>query len=153
MTNDPTSKRLVKELAQLCHNFGIGVYSTADPAQRTIFTGEMPASVRSSAGVDTPVIEALWLIEVPSPPPHNYIDAEYTVIDFWSRSPKTARAHGLLEEVYNQFHRRYHYETANWHIAFSRALGSIVDVDRDRENGKLFRLSVQFICRNLNNLS
>lgn len=137
------SKRLVKELAQLCENFGMGIYSPADPDNRTIFTGELPQDV----------VEALWLVEAPSPPPHNYIDTEYTVIDFWVRSPHTDRAHALLELVYNTFHRRYSYDTANWHISFSRALGSIVDVDRDRENGKLFRLSVQFICRNLNNVS
>lgn len=143
MTTTPVSKRLVKEIAELCENFGIGIYATSDPSQRTIFTGELPDGVT----------EAIWLVEVPSPPPHQYIDTEYPVIDFWSRSPKTARGHALLEEVFNSFHRRYSYDTANWHIAFSRALGNIVDVDRDRENGKLFRLSVQFICRNLNNVS
>lgn len=139
----PASKRLVKEIAQLCENFDIGDYMPANPANRTIYTGLMPDDL----------VEGLWIVESPSPPPHNYVDAEYTVLDFWARSPKTERAHAILEQVYNSFHRRYHYDTANWHIAFSRALGSIVDVDRDRESGKLFRLSVQFICRNLNNIS
>lgn len=138
----PASKMLVREIAELCENFQIGVFAGA-PATRTIWVGELP---------DT-ATEAIWIVEAPSPPPHQYIDTEYTVLDFWVRSPKTDRAHALLELVYNNFHRRYHYQTANWHIAFSRALGSIVDVDRDREGGKLFRLSVQFICRNLNNLS
>lgn len=143
MTTIMTSQRLVKEIAQLCENFGIGIYSTANPAERTIYTGLAPDDL----------VEGIFIIEAQSPPPHTYIDAEYTVLDFWSRSPKTDRAHALLEMVYNNFNRRYHYETANWHIAFSHALGSIVDVDRDRESGKLFRLSVQFYCRNLNNLS
>jgi|GEM_PF-4202392 len=136
------SKMLVKEIAQLCENFQLGTFATATPADRTIFVGELPDLAT----------EAIWLVEAPSPPPHDYIDTEYTVIDFWSRSPKTDRAHALLEMVYNNFHRRYHYDTANWHISFSRALGSINDVDR-HDGGKLFRLSVQFICRNLNNVS
>jgi hypothetical protein len=136
-------KRLVKEIAELCENFNIGVYATTDPTLRTIFTGELPENA----------VEAIWLVESPSPPPHNYIATEYTVIDFWSRSPKTARGHALLDLVYSNFHRRHHYQTANWDIEFSRALGNIVDVDRDSENGKLFRLSVQFICRNLNIVS
>jgi hypothetical protein len=139
----PVSRRLVKEIAELCQNYGFGIYATADPTARTIFTGELPENV----------VEGIWLVEAPSPAPHNYIDTEYTVIDFWSRSPKTTRGHAMLEQVYNTFHRKYSYDTANWHIAFSRSLGSIVDVDRDQENGKLFRLSVQFICRNLNNIS
>ena len=147
------SKRLVKEIAQLCENFQIGTYMPADPGNRTIFTGELPDKVRDLSGNEVEIKEAIWIIEVPSPPPHNYVDTEYTVLDFWARSPKTDRAHALLELVYNNFHRRYHYETANWHISFSRALGSIVDVDRDVEGGKLLRLSIQFICRNLNTLS
>lgn len=138
-----TSKRLVKEIAELCETFGIGIYMPTDPANRTIYTGLAPDDL----------VEGIFIVESQSPPPHSYVDTEYTVLDFWSRSPKTDRGHALLEMVYNNFHRRYHYETANWHIAFSHALGSIVDVDRDSESGKLFRLSVQFICRNLNNLS
>lgn len=137
---------LAREIAQLCQNFGYGVFEPVSPqtiADRTIYVGELPDTAN----------EALFILEVPSPPPHNYIDTEYTVLDFWARSPETDRAHVLLENIYKHFHRAYNYETANWHIFFSRALGSIVDVDRDSENGKLFRLSVQFICRNLNNLS
>lgn len=140
--NPPTSKMLASEIAQLCENFQIGTFA-GSPATRTIFVGEM----------DEAPTEALFIVEAPSPPPHDYVDTEYTVLDFWARSPKTDRAHAILELVYNNFHRRYGYATANWTIYFSRALGSIVDVDRDREGGKLLRLSVQFICRNLNNLS
>lgn len=147
------SKRLIKEIAELCENFQIGIYSTANPALRTIYTGMLPETVRDISGNEVAITEALWIVESASPPPHVYIDTEYIILDFWSLSPKTDRAHALLELVFNNFNRRYHYETANWHIAFSHALGSIVDVDRDNEYGKLFRLSVQFICRNLNNLS
>lgn len=136
------SKMLIKEVAELCENFQIGIFAGA-PATRTIFVGTLPETAE----------EAVWLIEVPSPPPHQYIDTEYTIIDFWARSGHTDRARALLELVYNNFHRRYGYRTANWTIYLSRALGGIVDVDRDQEGGKLFRLSIQFICRNLNNLS
>ena len=136
------SKALIKEIAELCENYQIGKFS-GPPSTRTIFVGELVEDAE----------EAIWLIEAPSPPPHSYVDTEYTVIDFWARSPHTDRAHALLELVYNNFNRRYGYQTANWTIYFSHALGSIIDVDRDREGGKLLRLSVQFICRNLNNLS
>lgn len=140
------TQMLAREIAQLCQNFGIGVFEPVLPqtaADRTIFVGELPADK----------VEALWIVESPSPPPHNYIDTEYTVLDFWVRSPNTDRAHFILESVYASFNRRHHYSTANWFVHFSRALGSYVDVDRDEEHGKIFRLSIQFICRNLNNLS
>lgn len=134
---------LAREIAQLVHNAGIGVFSTATPADRTIYVGELPQDIT----------EGMFIIEVPSPPPHQYIDTEYPILDFWYRSPYTDLAHEKLEQVYALFHRKHHYTTANWSIALSRALGTIVDVDREQESGKLFRLSVQFICRNLNNIS
>lgn len=137
------TQRLAKEIAAMLHNAGIGIYGTATPTARNIFTGELPQNVT----------EGMFIIEVPSPPPHQYVDTEYPILDFWYQSPYTDKAHEKLEQVYNLLHRRYHYDTANWHIAFSRALGTIVDVDRGLESGKLSRLSVQFICRNLNNVS
>lgn len=136
-------KELEYEIAIDMHNRGIGVFNTATPASRTIFIGEIPDDV----------VEGFILIPVPSPPPHQYIDTEYPVIDFWARSPHTDRAKDMLRDVFEAYHRRYDITTANWRIYFCQALGTIVDVDRDANAGKLFRLSVQFICRNLNHVS
>lgn len=135
--------RLAKEIAELLDAANIGIYSTANPTDRTIFTGKLPANVATG----------ILLIESASPPPHQYVDTEYPIIDFWARSDSPDVAHDLLEKVYGLFHRRNGYSTANWYIYNSSALGAIVDVDEDREAGKLYRLSVQFICRNLNNVS
>ena len=135
--------RLAKEIAEMLDAAGVGVYSTSNPATRNIFTGLLPNDVA----------EGIFIVESASPPPHEYIDHEYPILDFWARSDSTDRAHNLLELVYGLLHRRNGYSTANWYIYNSSALGSIVDVDRDREAGKLYRLSVQFICRNLNNVS
>lgn len=134
---------LEREVALDLQERGIGVFATATPASRNIYVGELPQGVE----------EGILLIAVASPPPHQYIDHEYTVIDFWVRSPHTDRAHDLIRQIYNLLHRRHHWQTANWYIYFSQALGSIEDVDRDTEGGKLYRLSVQFICRNINNVS
>lgn len=137
------SQRLAKEIAELLDASNIGIYSTSDPTTRNIFTGMLPADVK----------EGIFIVESASPPPHEYIDTEYPILDFWARSDSTDRAHTLLEQVYGLLHRKNGYTTANWYIYNSSALGAIVDVDRDREAGKLYRLSVQFICRNLNNVS
>lgn len=136
-------RELIYEVAIDIADHGFGVFGTSNPDNRTIFYGEMPDDA----------VEGLLLIQVPSPPPHQYIDTEYPVIDIWAKSPKTDRAYNLLRQVYNTYHRRYDWQTDNWHIYFSQALGNIVDVDRDRESGKLLRLSIQFISRNLNNIS
>lgn len=134
---------LIVELADDLQAHGFGVYRTTNPDARTIFDGQ-----------DTQdLVEGLFLVQVPSPPPHIYIDTEYPVIDIWARSPHTDRAYALLRQVYNTYHRRYNFDYPSWHIYFSQALGTIVDVGRDGEGGKLLRLSVQFECRNLTNIS
>lgn len=135
--------RFAKEIAELLDANNVGVYSTNTPTARTIFTGKLPANVA----------EGINIVESISPPPHEYIDHEYPVLDFWARSDQPDRAHWLLEQVYGLLHRRSGYSTTNWYIYNSSALGAIVDVDEDREAGKLYRLSVQFITRNLNNVS
>lgn len=131
------NRDLVRELATLMQDALLGTVGT------DIFIGELPESI----------VEGFMLVNSPSPNPEKYIDHEYIVVDFWYRSPHTDAAYSKLRDAYNFFHRKYHYQTSNWHIFFSEAIGNINDVDRDREGGKLYRLSVQFICRNLNNVS
>lgn len=134
---------LLRGIAQDMHNRGIGVFTTTDPALRTIYIGDAPDGIE----------EYLSIISLPSPSPHEYIDTEYPVVEFTYRSPHTDRAHDKMEQIFEIYHRRYHYELNEWLVEFSRALGTIVDGDRDQEGGKLYRLSVQFICRNLNHIS
>lgn len=134
---------LAREIAQFMEDRGVGVFTTENPDSRTIFVGEAP---------EKPA-EYLLIVPIPSPPPHQYIDTEYPVFDFWVRSPHTDRAYAMLESVYEILHRNHHYQLGNWWIELSRALGNIEDADRDLEGGKVFRLSVQFICRNLTHIS
>jgi hypothetical protein len=146
-------RELIVEVAHDMDDNSLGVYATSSPELRTIFTGEMPDMVKDSSGTDHPIVEGIVLVNVPSPPPHQYVDTEYLVIDFWSRSPHSDRSINLLRQVFNLYNRRYDWDTLNWHIYWSRALGGIVDADRDLDSGKMFRLSIQFLCRNLTNIS
>lgn len=134
---------LIVELARDMQAHGFGVYGTTTPADRTIFASELPSDVN----------EGLYLVNAPSPPPHIYIDTEYPIIEVWAISPHTDRAEALLRNVFETYHRRYAYTLGAWYISFSQALGNFVDVDRSRNGSKLFRLSIQFISRNLNHVS
>jgi hypothetical protein len=136
-------RELEYEVAIDMANHGLGVFSTATPSARTIFIGELPQDTT----------EGIMLLAVQSPPPHKYIDTEYQIIDFWSRSPHADRSKLLLRQVFDLYHRRAQWTTDNWLIDFSHALGNITDVDRDINGGKLYRLSVQFISRNLTHVS
>lgn len=134
---------LAREIASLLASEGVGIFGTSDPTARTIFVGELPT---------TPT-EGLYVIPIASPQGQLYIDTEYPVIDFWYVSAHTDRAYAKLELVFELLHRRTHYSTPNFYISLSYALGTIIDVDRTGERSKLFRLSVQFISRNLNHVS
>lgn len=128
---------LEDEVADWLEQRGIGIVN------ETIFIGEIPADVPAG----------LLLVPLDVIPPHKYIDTEYPVIEFYYRSAHTDEAKGKMREVYNLLHRRGNYPLVNWYVYFSRALGSISDRGRDVQGGKLIRLSVQFMCRNLNNNS
>lgn len=89
----------------------------------------------------------------PSPQPDKTTAEERQIIDFTSRDPDSDRAYQLLREIYEIFHRRQNYETDNYHIYFSNALDQPMDLDRDAEGGKVWKLSVLFIYSNLNLIS
>jgi hypothetical protein len=136
-------RELVYEVAQDLQANSIGVFNTADPPERTIFTGTMPDGIN----------EGILMIQAQSPSPERYIDTEYLVIEFYAKSAHSDRALALLRQVYDTYNRRYDWSTTNWHVYFSQALGSIIDMERNAEGSKLFRLSIQFISRNLNTVS
>lgn len=136
---NPTIDELETEIGRdLANNVTGLIFGTPTPSTRNVYVGTLPDGV----------VEAITIMAAPSPAPQEYIDTEYIVIDFWSRSEHTERSKALLRSVYELYHKRYGYTLGDWYVSFSRALGSIVDTDRDANNGKLFRLSVQFICRN-----
>ena len=134
---NPLYKDLDDEIPALMQIMGLGTVGT------DIFNGELPQDVT----------KGFFIVPSAGPAPEKYIDHEYIVIDFWYRSPYTGEAKAKMRELYNKFHRNYHYDTSNWHIFFSEALSGVQDFDRDGEGGKLLRLSIQFICRNINSIS
>lgn len=136
-------KELEYELAIQLDSAGFGVFGAGPGETRNIYVGEWPEDLQ----------EGILVMPVPSPPPHQYIDTEYKVVDFWARSPHSDRGKALLRQVFEYYDRRYAFSTGTWYVSFSRILGDIEDASRDIEGGKLFRLSIQFISRNLNHVS
>lgn len=131
------NQNLEREIAQLLQSWQVGTVGT------DIFIGELPQGIT----------EGLLIVSAPSPDPDVYIDSEYHIIDFWYISPHTVEAYQKCRDVYNLLHRRHHYNTTNWNIYLSKALAQVEDFDRTEEGGKMCRISVQFYCRNLNNVS
>lgn len=128
---------LEQKIADELQTLGFGIQG------QTLFIGQLPPD--TDAGI--------FLVPAAGPPPHEYLDTEYHTVDFWIRSDYTDYAYKTLQDVYNAYHRRSNYVLGDWYIFFSQALSSPQDMNRDLESGKLFKLSVQFECRNTNNVS
>lgn len=128
---------LEQKIADELQTLGFGIQG------QTLFIGQLPPD--TDAGI--------FLVAAASPPPHEYLDTEFHVVDVWIRSDYTDYAYKTLQAVYNAYHRRSNYPLGDWYIYFSEALTTPQDMNRDLESGKLFKLSVQFECRNTNNVS
>lgn len=133
----PYNSLLMDKIADELQSNGIGTVDT------DIFIGQLPQEVE----------QGMFLVEVPGNPPNMWVDTEEPVIDFWMRSDHTAAAYKKLRDVYNLYHRRANYPLGDWYIYFSHALTNVQDMDRERESGKLFKVSILFECRNINNVS
>ncbi len=106
-----------------------------------LYIGEIPQEIEN----------AVSMINVASPPPNPAIGYYEQLIDFWSRFRKTDDGYNILKDfVLDDFHQKVNWETTDYHIYLSVAVGLIDDVDRDAENRKLQRVTIRFIYRNKN---
>lgn len=128
---------LAVNIAQDIQDRGIATMAT------DLFVGQLPATVESG----------MFVVAASSPQPHLYLDTEEQVFDFWYRSDYTDLAYTKLRDVYNLYHRRANYPMGSWYVYFSHAMNGIMDMDRERESGKLFKVSILFECRNISNIS
>lgn len=128
---------LMDKVADELQTMGIGTVGT------NIFVGQLPENVS----------QGMFLVESVGNPPNIWVDTEEPIIDFWMRSDHTDAAYKKLRDVYNIYHRRANYSLNDWYIYFSHALSGVQDMDRETESGKLFKLSILFECRNINNVS
>lgn len=114
-----------------------------------LFVGELPEPHVNGV----PPSDGLYLVQLPSGQPDQYIDTETITVQFWSSSSDTKTGYELLRNVFNIFQRKANYAMTNWYVYFSYANGNIIDEGRGAENNKLFSINITFICRNLNNIS
>lgn len=110
--------------------------------------GELPRDLDGVYAIDAPTIE-----------PDKETPIIYSTIDFWARYKNTETAYAKLNEIYDVLDRMYEYfpnngtSESSFEVYFSHALGQIEDNDRDAEGGKLLKLSVIFIYRNVDTIS
>lgn len=108
-----------------------------------LFIGELPFDKNNS----------ISLVYTPSPEPNKALHYYVQIIDFWGRFSNYETGHAKMIELFKLFHRKQNYETDNFHIYLSYALGMVLDNGRDVERRHLFQLSLGFIYRELEELS
>ena len=91
--------------------------------------------------------DGVYTLSQPSIEPDRYTGIEYHGIDFIGINKSTAVAYEDLQEVYKIFDRNIAYESPNYHVYYSHAMGQVSDSGRDSEGRKMLRLSVLFIVR------
>jgi hypothetical protein len=108
-----------------------------------IFDGLLPENAKN----------AIMIMPSPSNSPHEYINTESILIDFWTMYDHTPDGYDMIKQIYSLFHRKENYTLDNWYIYSSLISGNIIDSDRTAEGSKLYKLSVLFTCRPLADVS
>lgn len=98
-------------------------------------------------------VNGVFAINAPSSAPDQYTPIRQTQIDFWAQNKSSVDAYNHMTLILNLLHRMHHYQTDNFEIYFSYAVGDIEDQDRNIEGCKLYRLGINFIIRNINLIS
>jgi hypothetical protein len=81
--------------------------------------------------------------------PDRYTPVEYHTIDFWAVNTDETAGYQDLRTIFQMLHQAYAYNLSSWQIYYSNAQGQIIDFGRNRENKKLFKLTILFISRSL----
>lgn len=103
--------------------------------------------------------DGVYLIASPSPEPEKYSPIRRSIVDFWARYRDSYTAYVKLREIYDALDRMYQYEIGDaenpnkFEVYFSFSLGQVEDQDRDNEGGKLVKLSMEFIYRDVDTIS
>lgn len=101
-----------------------------------LFIGELPEST-----------DGIYITQEAGIEPDVYTGVEYYELVFTCLDKSRAVCYERLEELYNYFNRKAHYETDNFYIYLSRALGQYSDLGRGVDGRSMARLSVLFIVR------
>lgn len=129
------------DLADLLEDNELG--TVYDGSTGNIFLGELPKDATNG----------IYLIQASSPAPDAYIDTQYTNVDVWVRN---ASGNDAFRDAYNvllAIHRKANFSMGNYYVYLATAISQPEDMDRDREGGKLVKITFNFIFRDINIIS
>lgn len=82
-----------------------------------------------------------------------YLPIEDVVLNIYAKYNSAEEAKTQLIDIKNYIHRMHNTVTTHAYIYSILAIGNIENVDRDLEYAKLYKLTIQVKCRDLNLIS
>lgn len=122
---------IVSEISNILTARSVGV------AGVDLFIGEMPPDgdnmvMLFAAGGDTPDM---------------YIDTKYATIDIWVRDRNSDGGYSRLLLIFNILQRMQNVQLTQYKLYFLHALTDILDMDRDAQGRKLYKITFRAIYR------
>lgn len=127
----------LKEISSYISANTDGRFSFGDGASN-LKIGELPRGV-----------DGVYIVNSPGESPDNETPVFYYHLDFYSINENSEAGYEDLSMIYELFHQNHHWNTLSYYIFRSIATTQILDMDRNMENRKLWKLTVRFICRNM----
>jgi len=81
--------------------------------------------------------------------PDEYTPVENEAVSFWCVNTDEYTAHQDALTIYYMLHQGQNYPIDSYYIYFSRAQSKPQDLGRNRENKKMFKVTILFISRSL----
>lgn len=128
---------IIDSVCDYLEDEGIGTVGT------DIFIGELPFDKS----------DIISLIYGVSPDPDKSVAYYEQSIDIWARFKTYDAGYQKLMEIFNLLHRAEHYDIEGFHIYLSYSSGMIEDLDRDQERRHLFKLTISFVYRKIEEIS
>jgi len=136
MTVDVSTPPFIKEICQYLADNSGGRFTFGSGASNNLKLGELVRGV-----------EGVYAIESASEPPDMYTPIVTYTVDFWAINSNARTAHEDLEYIFQLFHQNDNITTPSFYSYFAYAPNVILDMDRDGESRKMFKLTIVFICR------
>lgn len=122
---------IIEDLAQYLSDNSVGTIAS------NLFIGELPATTG----------DAIAIVYQYSPDQNKVLDYYEQDIDIWCKNKSAKHGYEKLLNIFRLLHGKGNYEMGDFHIYFSRAIGTILDNDKDEQGNKLYKLTLRFIYR------
>ncbi len=122
---------IVSEVMDLIQQAGIGTQGTDLFAGHMVPNPDNVVMVFSSGGGEQDM----------------YLDTQYALIDVWVRDRHSDAGYDKLLRIFEMLHRMGNVQLDRYYLYFMHATSNILDMDRDSQTRKLYKITFRAIYR------